>query len=106
MEGKTDITILIEQVTTTEDTQAKRPFLPKTPRSRAKRPLLLETPKSQFCRSLPYDDPRWRCPWLKTRFKMAASGFPRSVARPHRGHAHFRLLVPGMAVLGCLLSSK
>nr|XP_036873439.1 39S ribosomal protein L52, mitochondrial-like [Manis javanica] len=36
---------------------------------------------------------------------MAASGFPRSVARPHRGHAHFRLLVPGMAVLGCLLSS-
>ena len=28
---------------------------------------------------------------MKTRFKMATSGFPRSVPRGHRGHAHFRL---------------
>lgn len=29
---------------------------------------------------------------MKTRFKMAASSFPRSHARCLRGHAHFRLL--------------
>lgn len=27
--------------------------------------------------SLPYDDPRWWDPRLKTTFKMSASGFPR-----------------------------
>ncbi|XP_044621241.2 large ribosomal subunit protein mL52 isoform X2 [Equus asinus] len=36
---------------------------------------------------------------------MAASGFPRSVARGQRGHAHFRLLGLSMAALGTLLSS-
>ncbi|KAM7159157.1 large ribosomal subunit protein mL52 isoform 2-T2 [Molossus nigricans] len=36
---------------------------------------------------------------------MAASCFPRSVARGHRGHAHFRFLGLSMAALGTLLSS-
>ncbi|XP_005613797.1 39S ribosomal protein L52, mitochondrial isoform X3 [Equus quagga] len=36
---------------------------------------------------------------------MAASGFPRSVARGQRGHAHFRLLGLSMAALGTLLST-
>ncbi|KAM7321593.1 hypothetical protein ACRRTK_019685 [Alexandromys fortis] len=36
---------------------------------------------------------------------MSASGLPRSVARGHRGHAHFRSLCHGMAALGSWLSS-
>ncbi|XP_014407150.2 39S ribosomal protein L52, mitochondrial isoform X2 [Camelus ferus] len=35
---------------------------------------------------------------------MAASGFPRSVARGPKGHAHFRLLRLSMEALGILLS--
>nr|XP_010987718.2 39S ribosomal protein L52, mitochondrial isoform X1 [Camelus dromedarius] len=42
---------------------------------------------------------------MKITLKMAASGFPRSVARGPKGHAHFRLLRLSMEALGILLSA-
>ncbi|XP_073924503.1 large ribosomal subunit protein mL52 isoform X4 [Castor canadensis] len=44
-------------------------------------------------------------PVIENRFKMAASRFPRGIARGPRGHAHFRLLGLRMAALGTVLSS-
>ncbi|XP_027246454.2 39S ribosomal protein L52, mitochondrial isoform X9 [Cricetulus griseus] len=42
-------------------------------------------------------------PAVETTIKMSASGFPGSVARGRRGHAHFRPLCCGMAALGTRL---
>ncbi|XP_035309206.1 39S ribosomal protein L52, mitochondrial isoform X6 [Cricetulus griseus] len=44
-------------------------------------------------------------PAVETTIKMSASGFPGSVARGRRGHAHFRPLCCGMAALGTRLCS-